>query len=263
MRPTVLIVDDNRAVTEILRALLSRNNYHVEVANSPEVVFDLLADTPVDVIVSDVMMPGMDGFTLGRKIRQDPATADIPIVYLTALTDIEDEFESYLSGGDAFVSKPFRAVDLLKTIEKVLKRETEAASASSSGRLAVVKQEVARLLACLAAPDARRAVQAAADMAGFELEIATTFDEALKRLDREKFHLLVCDIRGRRDRVEAVQEFMRHFALATPVVFLHDDAGRPKLEEGERRYAAHRMPTTPSALEDAFRHLVADFGGLL
>ena len=90
-------------------------------------VLDFLAEKPIDLIVSDVRTSG-ESYELVKEIRSDPATADIPLVYLTSQTSLEDEFEAYLSGADAFITKPFRARDLLATIDDVLNRTETAMS---------------------------------------------------------------------------------------------------------------------------------------
>ncbi len=215
--PTVLLVDDNHAVTEIIRALLQRNNFSVLVANAPEAAEELLAQHRVDIIISDVMMPEVDGFELGRRIRANPQTADIPIVFLTALDSMEDEFEAWLSGADAFMVKPFKARDLLNSIESVLAGKGRALS-SSHGRLNVLNDNV-RALAAVSESLLKRVKEATRD-AGLSLEFSRDFDDAFKRLDREKFGLLICDASLPKFSVRAVSDYMRYFAINIPVLLL-------------------------------------------
>ncbi len=215
--PTVLLVDDNHAVTEIIRALLQRNNFSVLVANAPEAAEELLAQHRVDILVSDVMMPKVDGFELGRRIRANAQTANIPIIYLTALDSMEDEFEAWLSGADAFMVKPFKARDLLNSIESVLAGKGRALS-SSNGRLNTLNDTV-RALAAVSAPLHAR-VKDATRETGIVLEFSRDFDDAFKRLDREKFGLLICDAAVPKFSVRAVSDYMRYFALSIPVLLL-------------------------------------------
>lgn len=215
--PTVLLVDDNLAVTEIIRALLQRNSYSVHVTNSPEAAIALLAHQKVDIIVSDVMMPNVDGFELGRRIRAEARTASIPIIYLTALDSMEDEFEAWLSGADAYMVKPFKARDLLNNIENVLAGKGRALS-SSNGRLNALNDNV-RALAAISAPLLGRVSEASRE-AGLNLEVCRDFDDAFKRLDRGKFGLLICDAGLPKFSVRAVSEYMRYFALNIPVLLL-------------------------------------------
>lgn len=215
--PTILLVDDNHAVTEIIRALLLRNNYGVQVANSPLAAEELLKREHVDVVVSDVMMPQVDGFELGRRIRANPQTANLPIIYLTALDSIEDEFEAWMSGADAYMVKPFKARDLLNSIDGVLagKRRMQP---TSDGRLNITADSPRALVAATPANAAR--LVAAAKEAGMRADVCADIDSALKRLDRERFALFVCDASLSRFSVQAVSDYLRYFALNIPVVLL-------------------------------------------
>ena len=215
--PTVLLIDDNRAVTEIIRALLQRNNYSVLVANAPESAQEILFDNRVDIIVSDVMMPQVDGFELGRRIRANAQTANIPIIFLTALDSMEDEFEAWLSGADAFMVKPFKARDLLSSIESVLSGKGRA-RASSDGRMGVLNDNVRTLAAV--GPSLATSMGEIARECGLALEFSTDFNDAFKRLDCGKFGLLVCDASLPRFSVRAVTEYMRYFALNIPVLLI-------------------------------------------
>ena len=257
MRPTVLLIDENQAVTDIVTALLTRNGYAVEVLNSGEGVLDFLVEKPVDVIVADTQLKGMAEYQLVKSIRSDPATADIPLVYLTSRATLEDEFEAYLSGADAFIMKPFRARDLLATIDQVLNRKPLN---TSSGRLAVV-QEVARVLACVA-DERHRMVRQAMKQAGFELDFETDLARAFSRIDRERFHLLICDTSKDPNSVQQVRDFVSHFALAIPVVFLHGKDDSPRVPANDPQFVTLRVPATPVDLSEKVREAIVDFGGL-
>lgn len=256
MRPTVLLIDENVAVTEIVQALLMRNGYTVEVRRSSEGVLDFLAEKPIDLIVSDVRTSG-DGFELVKEIRSDPATADIPLVYLTSQTSLEDEFEAYLSGADAFITKPFRARDLLATIDEVLNRKPLN---TSSGRLAVV-QDVARVLCCVG-DERHRLMRQAMKQAGFEVDFEGDLSKAFSRIDRERFHLLICDTTKDPNAVKDVREFVSHFALAIPVVFLHRKDEPPRFPANDAQFRAVRVPSTPGEVAEVVRKAIVEFGGL-
>lgn len=257
MRPTVLLIDENQAVTDIVTALLSRNGYAIELLDHTENILDCLADKPIDVIVADTQFGGTVSYELVKTIRSDPATSEIPFVYLTAQTSLEDEFEAYLSGADAYITKPFRARDLLSTIDQVLNRKPLN---TSSGRLAVV-QDVARVLACV--PEARqRLVRQAMRQAGFELEFENDLARTFARIDRERFHLLICDTTKDTDAVAQVREFLSHFALAIPVVFLHVQDQPPRVPANDPQFVTLRVPATPVDLSTKVRKAIVDFGGL-
>lgn len=257
MRPTVLLIDENKAVTDIVTALLTRNGYAVELLGSGGGLLDYLAEKPVDVIVADTQLKGMAEYELVKTIRSDPATADIPLVYLTAQATLEDEFEAYLSGADAYITKPFRARDLLATIDQVLHRKPLN---TSSGRLAVV-QEVARVLACVA-DERHRLVRQGMKQAGFELDFEADLARAFSRIDRERFHLLICDTTKNPNAVAEAREFLSHFALAIPVVFLHGKDATPRVPANHPQFVTVRVPSTPVELAEKVRKAIVDFGGL-
>lgn len=118
----------------MISALLARNGYEVVVLESIEPVFEVLEREAIDLVVSDASRGGIDGFELVRRLRSDPAGADLPVILLTALTSIEDEFDGYLAGADAYMTKPFRARELLAAIDRHLNR---AVQPRSLGRAAV------------------------------------------------------------------------------------------------------------------------------
>jgi DNA-binding response OmpR family regulator len=218
MGHTILLVDDNQAVTEIIRALLTRNDYEVEVANSPAQAEAKLARRKIDVVVSDVMMDDEDGFELGKRIRANDATAQVPIIFLTALDSIEDEFEAWMSGADAYMVKPFKARDLLLTIENVLAGRTRRRP-GGSGRLGSQRGQL-HALAAVYDSSLRRTIERAAKNADITVEFIDSIESALKKLDRDKFEILICDAAMPKFSSESISAYMRYFALNLPVVVL-------------------------------------------
>ncbi len=255
-RPTVLLIDDNAAVSEIVGTLLARNGYDVVALDTVAGAPGALEEHQIDVIVSDVRLPDQDGLSLVRRIRGDPASADIPIVLLTAMKAIEDEFDGYLAGADAYMTKPFRARELLAVIDKVLNRKAAPVGATRRGS----NDEVARVLAVVS-DDRRRMVAAAMKLCGYELDFESTTAKALARVDRERFHLLVCDTVQSPSAVADVREFLMHFALALPVIFLHPRAAAPVLPANDPQFHALRVPATPADLAELARRTVTDFNG--
>ncbi|MDC1141968.1 response regulator [Planctomycetota bacterium] len=212
MRPTVLLVDTNSSVSDIVRTLLQRNAYNVRVLGEPEDVMPMLSEQTVDVIVTDVVMPTLNGFELGKRLRDDPATADIPLIYLTALDSLEDEFEGYLSGGDAYLTKPFKADDLLKAIQRVLDGEQKKSVTS--------RFTGASRIMCVVPTPVTKALTRATQGTGLDLHFELDLAQAFRRIDREQFRVFVVDASGEPDVVNQVQEFLSHFDLSVPVVFL-------------------------------------------
>jgi putative two-component system response regulator len=112
MSSTVLIVDDEYSGRETLQSVLEGEGYNLIMAeNGPQAIERAKAYLP-DVILLDVMMPGMTGFEVCERIRSDPQVAEIPIIILTALDDRESLLTGLKSGADDFISKPFDRFEL-------------------------------------------------------------------------------------------------------------------------------------------------------
>jgi len=103
--PTVLVVDDAPANLSVLAGLLNRE-YRVKLASSGAKALELVQRAPPDVILLDVMMPDMDGFEVCRRLKADPISARIPILFLTAMSQPEDEAKGFALGGADFIHKP-------------------------------------------------------------------------------------------------------------------------------------------------------------
>lgn len=121
-RPNVvLVVDDNAANRALAQATLEDEGYRVLLAGSGEDgVAAFLRDQP-DCVLLDIQMPGMDGVTACRRIRESPGGADVPIVFLTAQRDVDTFDRAQLAGGDDFLTKPVRPAELVLRIEAAMK----------------------------------------------------------------------------------------------------------------------------------------------
>jgi len=120
-KPVILVVDDLIQNNELLEAYLEPQGYEVIKAVSGEEAFKKLADNQIDLILLDVMMPGMDGFEVTRRIRQDPKTRLMPIILVTALKETEDRIKGIKAGCDDYISKPFDKMELLARVQSLLK----------------------------------------------------------------------------------------------------------------------------------------------
>lgn len=120
MKHTVLVVDDDPLILRVVGTVLDLEAYEVVTAESAEEAMELMPAHPVDVVVTDIMMPGMDGYQLCEWIRGRDATAHLPVVMLTARDADRDRARSHEAGGDAHVSKPFSPLDLIETIDRLL-----------------------------------------------------------------------------------------------------------------------------------------------
>ncbi|MCU0347302.1 MAG: ATP-binding protein [Saprospiraceae bacterium] len=115
----LLLIEDNADVVEYLKTILSEK-YHVQVAYNGRIGIERALELVPDLIISDVMMPEMDGYQVLHKLKNDELTSHVPIVLLTAKADAESKVAGLRRGADAYLSKPFDKKELLATLEMML-----------------------------------------------------------------------------------------------------------------------------------------------
>jgi DNA-binding response OmpR family regulator len=125
-RARILIVDDDPNTLEILRRWLNREGYTTVSADSGPACLEVLGKQPVDVIVLDVMMPGMDGLQVCEHLRENSAWRSIPVMLLTAKDDIETRSRGMLLGVSEYLTKPVNKLELFARLQAQLhSRELE------------------------------------------------------------------------------------------------------------------------------------------
>ena len=120
----ILVVDDEQDLCEILKFNLETDGYYVETANSAEEALDMDIKS-FDLLLLDVMMGGMSGFAMAKRLKADPETKDIPVVFLTARDTENDTVTGFNLGADDYISKPFSIREVLVRIRAVLRRTAE------------------------------------------------------------------------------------------------------------------------------------------
>lgn len=120
--PTILVVEDNPDMIRFLVALLAYDFNVLSAQNGKDGLRMSLERRP-DLVISDVMMPEMDGFEMARRLRQDPDGAKIPLIFLTARGSSDDRIEGHSGGADTYLSKPFRSEELLAAVDALLSRQ--------------------------------------------------------------------------------------------------------------------------------------------
>ena len=119
VRPTVLVVDDTAANLALLSQVLGRH-YRVQLAVSGAKALALAQRRAPDLIVLDVMMPDLDGYEVCRRLKADPQTRDVPVLFLTSLNGSDDETLGFEAGGADFIAKPFTPATLLARVRTQL-----------------------------------------------------------------------------------------------------------------------------------------------
>ena len=116
----ILIVEDSLLQTTKLANFLNKNNYKTHLARNGREALDILKKHHPKLILSDILMPEMDGYELCSKIKSNPSLTDIPVILLTQLSNPRDVFKGLESGADNFITKPFKEEFLLSQIEHIL-----------------------------------------------------------------------------------------------------------------------------------------------
>ena len=119
MTARVLVVDDILANIKLLEARLMAEYFEVLTANSGEEAIEVCGRERVDIVLLDVMMPGMDGFEACRRIKSNPATQHIPVIMVTALDQPSDKIQGLESGADDFLTKPVDDIALVTRVKNL------------------------------------------------------------------------------------------------------------------------------------------------
>lgn len=114
---SILIVDDNPKNLQVIGALLNTEGYKLAMANSGEKALHYLTKKRADLILLDIMMPGMDGYEVCMRLKENPDTKDIPVIFLTAKTETKDILKGFQIGGVDYVTKPFNKEEILARIK--------------------------------------------------------------------------------------------------------------------------------------------------
>jgi two-component system, OmpR family, alkaline phosphatase synthesis response regulator PhoP len=125
MPHTILVVDDDPAVSRLVEINLTQVGYQVQTAADGEEALACVAAAKPDLVILDVMMPRLDGFEALKRLRADPSSAEIPVIMLTARAQDEDVFEGYGRGAQWYLTKPFAPNELRAAVRRVLGGETD------------------------------------------------------------------------------------------------------------------------------------------
>lgn len=120
MPKKVLVIDDEPEMLSLVRYTLEHAGFEVHSCDNGRAAWDEIAKVRPDVLVLDVMLPGIDGYSLQQKLAQDPSTKELPIVVLTALEPSKTLFQKFPQVA-GFMTKPFNADELLKTVQGAVK----------------------------------------------------------------------------------------------------------------------------------------------
>jgi two-component system phosphate regulon response regulator PhoB len=170
--PSVSVVEDEAALAEVLQFNLERAGFEVRVHHRGDEAWEAIRAHRPDLVLLDLMLPGMDGLELTRMLKRDESTARIPVVMLTARGEELDRIVGLELGADDYISKPFSPREVVLRVKAVLRRASSAAAAEPGQREPVLEAGEIRL-----DPEAHRAWAA-----GEELELTPTEFRLLRLL---------------------------------------------------------------------------------
>jgi diguanylate cyclase (GGDEF)-like protein len=131
----ILVVDDDRNLRKIIQTNLELAGYDVTTAANGNEALRVLDAMQPDLVVLDVMMPQMDGYEVARRIRRHPSNTNVPIIMLTAKSEVEDKLAGFDAGADDYMTKPFGPQELLARVKAKIRRVEVSASLSPLTRL--------------------------------------------------------------------------------------------------------------------------------
>jgi two-component system, NtrC family, sensor kinase len=143
----ILVVDDTLANLQLLVSILTENGYKVRPAKDGSQALSATQSAPIDLILLDINMPQMDGYEVCTKLKSDPKTRDIPVIFISALNDVLDKVKAFGVGGVDYVTKPFQVEEVLARVETHLAlQRLQNNLHSKNEELAQTNQELANTL---------------------------------------------------------------------------------------------------------------------
>lgn len=128
----ILVIEDDDIVARTIERSLRGEEFRVLVTNSGVEGLKAARRRPPDLVILDIIMPGMDGYTVCREMRADPLLADVPILFLTAKIKDEDKIAGFNAGADDYLSKPFNIDELILRLRAILRRAKRHAAAKTA-----------------------------------------------------------------------------------------------------------------------------------
>ncbi len=119
--PRILVADDDPWILRMVTSVLEQRGYTVQTAEDGETAYELATANPPDLLITDVMMPKVDGWTLVRALRSKPEFSFVPVIFLTALASDDDRIRGFRLGADDYLPKPFRFEELDLRVKRTLR----------------------------------------------------------------------------------------------------------------------------------------------
>jgi two-component system cell cycle response regulator len=244
MTARILVVDDIAANVKLLEAKLSAEYYDVITADNGRTAIEVAETNAPDIILLDVMMPGMDGFETCKELKANPRTAHIPVVMVTALSDVADRVRGLESGADDFLSKPVNDVALFARVRSLVRlkmmMDELRVRQETSGRLGAIASEFevsdqpAKVLVVEKSRFTTQRLSEYLAEAGHEVVCADSGETAMQLSREQAYDLVIVGIDlGGEDGLRLCSQFRsqeetRHL----PLLLLLEDMDLPRLAKG-------------------------------
>ena len=209
MPKRLLVVDDEPNLLLAVAAALRAEGYEVLTARNAREALVRVAESVPDLIISDIRMPGMDGYQLASQLRSSSRTALVPLVFLTAKDETADRVAGFRSGVDAYITKPFEPDELLAVIHSILNR-VERTHAEIARLVGTSSDEASPVSAIqdedLTGAEGRIALAVARGLSN--KEIAAEFNISVRTVENHISHIL--DKKNFSNRVEIARHVIEH-----------------------------------------------------
>ncbi|MGD2269970.1 MAG: response regulator [Desulfobacterales bacterium] len=206
-KPKILIVDDDPLNVKLMAAKLPKDRYETLKAYNGQQALEKVKRAAPDIILLDIMMPGMDGYEVTRKLKNDPDTRDIPVILVTALDGTDDKIKGLEAGADEFLNKPVNTVELsarVRSFLRIKKYQDQLKTRRDSKQLFSTPEEQERYLestfekpsVLLVEDDDKdvRLIQGYLNGEGYNLSLVRDGEETLSRVRGDRVDLLLLDI---------------------------------------------------------------------
>ncbi len=206
-KPKILIVDDDPLNVKLMAAKLPMDQYETLRAYNGQEALDKVATDCPDIVLLDIMMPGLDGYAVTRQLKNNPETRDIPVILITALDGTDDKVKGLESGADEFLNKPVNSAELTARIRSFLRlkqyQNQLKTRCQSQKPFPTPAEEEKYIQSTFDAPSILlvedddkdvRLIQSYLDGEEYKLSIARDGEETLSRVQGEKVDLVLLDI---------------------------------------------------------------------